>query len=313
MGKIARPIRLICTGFLTLFFYAIPIGWLIRSTLGFNIFSPQSLLNWVHDFKFGYFVANDIRTWLVLLMVVFFYPLGIIIWIFMFRFKMTYKVKSVFDTLKVKSNQIQTTTPQPDTPEKTMNRMSFKPAKMPFQNLGDREAASDPDQSVELTPATRNENDVQTILKITSNLDVNVFKNLKLGNFSIPVSVATNEKAFLISLVNQPDCHWAVDMEESDQEESFWFSEGGRLPSPVKNVLGCAAELKKIEPLAIVFPIIAISDGEILDTDSVVPFLKDKGIRLVRFSNGMPDSLTQLETLLASEFPPKATAHGDRS
>ena len=155
---------------------------------------------------------------------------------------------------------------------------------------------------------------LENISLVNNNIkDLNVFKNLKLGNFSIPVSVATNEKAFLISLVNQPDCHWAVDMEESDQEESFWFSEGGRLPSPVKNVLGCAAELKKIEPLAIVFPIIAISDGEILDTDSVVPFLKDKGIRLVRFSNGMPDSLTQLETLLASEFPPKATAHGGRS
>ena len=288
MFKIKRPIRLICTGILALTFYAIPVGLFIYTTLRINVASTKSIMQWIESFDNGDIIIDDTKSWIVLLLTVFFYPLGLAIW------AIAYKSKIFRHVSKNKVNV--------EVAEDTSSKnLLFKPTKMRLQNLGNRPEMSSVFQK-EVTAEERNEADVQDILKFSDSFGVSVFKNLKLKDFTVPVSVATNTKALLIFLVNTPDCHWTVDLNETEATESVWVSGDNQIPSPIKNLLGCTEELREMEPLATIFPVIAISEGEILDINSVLPFLEGKGIRLVRFKNGAPDSLMELKELIISEF-----------
>ena len=141
-------------------------------------------------------------------------------------------------------------------------------------------------------------NVIAEIRNVIDGTDMEVFENVPLENFKVPVVVASDELAYLLTFLTTNQ-EWVADEDLPPEGEApTWFSAEGMIPSPFYQTKQAAEILQKQEAGSRVVPVVVVLDGEILNYETMKETWENQGGYVVRSENGRPDIMMTLDVLL---------------
>lgn len=139
---------------------------------------------------------------------------------------------------------------------------------------------------------------VGQIRTIVEETDMEVFENVPLEGSQVPVVVASDELAYLLTFLTTNQ-EWVADEDLSpDGEAPTWFSAEGMIPSPFYQMKQAAKVLQEQENGSKVVPVVVVLNGEILNYETMRETWLEQGGYVVRYENGLPEIMMSLDTLL---------------
>lgn len=267
--------------------------------LGFNLLSTTQWQSTYIAFVNGLWAIDSKEGVLLLLTILLFFPLWIVGWVAFYKVNwrlplwMKHKEKEFKRELIVTPKKGKLHVPV----KLRLQNSSFKSAHTPITPVK-REDTKTHQVS---TPQTQAVNDIQDIIALSENFAVDTFQNVVLGDEKVPLAISTDDVAVLITMLDTPGAAWAADLSQNGE----WYTAGARLPSPITTIQTAAAILQELEPDSQVIPVLVITRGEIMDADSVVSFCTQQNVRLLRFNDGMPDTIPELIDFMNNTFRKK--------
>ena len=160
-------------------------------------------------------------------------------------------------------------------------------------------AASDVPEEIEEKPVEIDFSAlVPKIREIVEGSDMDIFENVLLDETKVPVVVASDTRAYLLTFLAN-DQEWVADEEPTEEGEApTWFSSEGLVPSPFYQMKQAAEILREQEAGSTVVPVVVILNGEVLNYGSMVETWEKQGGYVVRFENGKPEEMMTLDVLL---------------
>lgn len=275
--------------------------------LGFNLLSAAQWQSTYISFVNGFWAIDSKEGLLLLLTVLLFFPLWIIGWIVFYKvnwhlpFWMKRKEKTFKRELILNSNQ---------------NKMHM-PVKLRLQN--NRFKSLHPTETTEETPKSSDANsaftpqmyisdDVEDILSLSKYYVATTFQNLLLGDQHISLAISaddtdtsSDDTTVLIQVLDKPGAAWTADLSENGE----WYTAGEKISSPIVNIKRAAATLQELEPDSPIISALVLTQGELMDADSVVKYCADQGVYVLRFNEGLPETIPTLTDFMNDTFSQK--------
>lgn len=149
-----------------------------------------------------------------------------------------------------------------------------------------------------------NVNAADDIIDFARAFQAESFKNLKINNQSLDLSLATDEKALSIVLLNRPNVSWFL-IADQNTPESIWFSEDGHIPSPIYILNQVQEALKAENPTVELKKLIVLTSGSLMDAAEAQDICAQNDVQLVQFNNAEMPDLPTLQTVIESTFDKK--------
>ncbi len=128
-----------------------------------------------------------------------------------------------------------------------------------------------------------------------------LFRNVQLDNFLIPLVLATDTKALLLKTLTSNN-EWIADETIAEgSDKPTWFSSNGIEVSPFFEAGQAALSLAQKEPESVIIPVVVVVKGNIINAETMQPEWQSKGGYVVRYGEGLPENLMTLEKLLEQE------------
>lgn len=259
-------------------------------------FSILSLTDWsqlISDFKHGYFQVNSWNSLGFFALLLIFYPLWLFVWHLLRGIDLIGAFKKI--------GQPRLTPPQQQpTPKKFIPKKINMQTGVVFTLNPSQTAASNP--TTDNLP--NNTEALDDIVEFAKLFELESFKNLKINEQLLDLSLATDEKALLIVLLNKPDVSWFFDAEQNTPE-SVWFSENGHIPSPIYILNQVQAALKNENPTGILKKVIVLAKGSLMDLTEAEEICAQNDIQLLQFNNPQTPELEALQSVIESTFQKK--------
>lgn len=267
--------------------------YLINKWYQFSILSLTDWIQLISDFKHGYFQVNSWNSLGFFAILLLFYPL----WLFFWHLLRGIDLIGAFK----KIGQPRLTPPQQQpTPKKFIPKKINMQTGVVFTLNPSQTAASNP--TTDNLP--NNTEALDDIVEFAKLFDLESFKNLKINEQLLDLSLATDEKALLIVLLNKPDVSWFFDAEQNTPE-SVWFSENGHIPSPIYILNQVQAALKNENPTGILKKVIVLAKGSLMDLTEAEEICAQNDIQLLQFNNPQTPELEALQSVIESTFQKK--------
>ena len=136
------------------------------------------------------------------------------------------------------------------------------------------------------------------IREIVQGTDMDIFEDVLLGEVKVPVVVASDTRAYLLTFLGTNQ-EWVADEEATEEGEApTWFCSEGLISSPFYQMKQAAEVLQKQESNSTIIPVVVILNGEVLNYETMTDVWKEQGGHVVRFENGQPDTMVTLDALL---------------
>lgn len=325
------------------FIYFVGYGWLIGYVFGYSPFmcfsseTKELFVNPLSDWTVLYeaFVSDEwiINSWgdtLMLVAFLSFFPLWIGLWVRLRRAQLLKKIKMPFHAIK--RRQLNDVKPQQST-LKTSLMMRPKPmprgvsfghsnaaqAKnqegvQPAQNVA---TGAMPQASVAagapLSPnpeTTVSTNEISPVLveqmrQLGERYGCELFENVRMDDVTVPLVLATDTRAFFMTLLLDAR-EWIADEEISeDAVEPTWFSAQGLIPSPFYTMRKAAATLAEKEPSSDIIPMVVLCSGNILNAQAMQQTWQEQGGFVVTWQTASDDNLMTLEEVIAQAYTPE--------
>ena len=138
----------------------------------------------------------------------------------------------------------------------------------------------------------------EQVKQIGNELGYDLFENVLLDNITVPLVLASDTVAFLMTfLLEQRE--WIADEEAADEDlEPTWFSAEGLITSPFYLMTKAAERLKQQEPESEIIPVVVLCKGSILNAGALKSQWEEKNGYVVSFNEDADDTLQTLQELL---------------
>ncbi|MGN1090979.1 MAG: hypothetical protein ACI4RJ_00600, partial [Alphaproteobacteria bacterium] len=134
--------------------------------------------------------------------------------------------------------------------------------------------------------------------------ELEMFERILLNDFIVPLVLASDTRAFLITALNQ-DTEWIADESITDgYDKPTWFSTQGLLTSPVFELTKAAETLHEKEPDSEIISVVILTQGSIINASLMQKnWAKEKAF-VVRLNESIesPDCITLAELLDRDSF-----------
>lgn len=154
--------------------------------------------------------------------------------------------------------------------------------------------------SVSASSVSQKAQDIESLMHIDDTLDMAVFKKVALEGQIIDLVYSSDNDAVICNLLSETH-DWVVDI-SSPIENSVWRNEIGETLTIGATVLKQAALLEKLESDASIVPTIVLMRGSIQNYDSVVNYLLQNHIHLVKYQADEAENVVTLHQLLKKHF-----------
>lgn len=104
-----------------------------------------------------------------------------------------------------------------------------------------------------------------------------IFDHVKLGEYLVPLVLATDTQAFLFNFFDEPDSVWTLKENVSEGEIPQWETQDDKIDSPFYEVCQAAKTLSEQEPDSLIIPILVMLDGEISNPEELQKAQEIKG------------------------------------
>ena len=308
-------------------------GWAIGLVFGvspFAFFSWETkevylnpLSDWIVLYKrFWYenWVVNSPQELAVFFTFLFFFPLYIGLWFWVRKVKWMKKFLKPFSFLhhtKIPTAKTPTSLKSHfERPQALRQTKGFGSVNLPpvasegKQSVANEEAQNTNARDIEMPPlgadlpdTFENEtlsDDLKTQLKeLGLRYGFDMFENVLLEDVTVPLVLATDTIALLLTLLTKKR-EWIADEEVAeDGIEPTWFSAEGLITSPFYLMSKAAVSLKAQEPESEVIPIVVLCDGSILNSGALISQWQSKGGLVALLNDGKAEGLPNLEDVLA--------------
>lgn len=267
--------------------------WFILSEFKFDVLSPAAWGRLFTDFKSGEWAVNSLDTLAFFTAIIFFYPVWAWGW---------YKLRVVNMTALFKRKE-KATAADPLTTKK------FAPYKMRMQSGA--VYSVDPNTSpATQTPATSKpevnpaEAQIKAISHYAKGFELESFTHVTLKGQTLDLSLATDERALLITILARPNVNWFFDLEQ-DPREAAWFCESGRIASPIKLLEDVRDALKEVNPDPLLIPVVVLTGGTLMDMAEAKDVCAKRGILIAGFDNPDTPDLPTLQSIIQENFKKK--------
>ncbi|MBR6412556.1 MAG: hypothetical protein IKS41_05295 [Alphaproteobacteria bacterium] len=288
--------RILCTGFIWTILY-----FTVMDTFGCHVlnFSPLSLSDWgkrIGDWLNSRWVITTGKDWMILFILIGFWPIYIIGWRKFYRFnwgrikprcfrKKVIPVKSS-GAEPVKKNfgpqklRVQTSAllsvpaadaQTPIAPSTGGNAAGGTPP------MGDQ----NPVPNRPPIPQYEDEAEVQQMLAQTANVQADFFPHVLLDGKYASFAMSTEKLAAVVRIINRPESTFAVDT-EVDINSSDWFYESGLIQAPAKDIIAISQNLQANEPDSVATSVILLMGGQLLNVEETLAYFEKNNIMLLR-------------------------------
>lgn len=297
MSKHVSLLNTLLIGLIWSVFYLGAGDYLIKQWYQFQILSFTDWKQLVSDFKQGYFQVNSLNSFIFFSILIFFYPL----WLFIWYLLRSINLISVFK--KRRSSQPHINTPIQNTPKK------FTPKKMNMQTgvvftISPTQTNTTQSASSENTTSQPEINALNDIIKFATPFQAEAFKSIRINDCLLDLSLATDEKALLIVLLNRSNVSWFFDSDQN-APESLWFSEEGHIPSPIYILNQVQDALQAENPTVELKKLIVLTAGSLMDIPESQDICTQHDIQLLQFNNPETPELPTLQSIIETTFDKK--------
>lgn len=268
--------------------------------LGFNLLSAAQWQSTYISFVNGFWAIDSKEGLLLLLTILLFFPLWIVGWIIFYKinwrlpFWMKRKEKTFKRELILNSNKNKIHIP-----------VKLRLQKNSFKSLHTTEmlpkAVSSSVTHPTSTPQMYASDDIRNILSLSEYYAVTTFQNIVLDDQRVSLAISTDDMAVLIQILDKPKAAWTADLSENGE----WYTAGEKISSPIMNIKKAANILQELEPDCQVIPTLILTCGELMDADSVVNYCADQGVYMLRFNEGLPETIPTLADFMNDTFSKK--------
>ncbi len=300
-----RVISRLAIGIVWFIIYTILVGGFVCKLYGVTPFN----LFFIHVGQQGWVLYNPFEDWIKLYKAFMFenwtinslYDFSILSCFFLF-FPICawgwYKLCRIKWRIKRKSEQ------KGDKSSLISERKMLRPRAMPMTGRGSFVPVS-PVQSFKDKSSDQKEKDSSDQTSIQERMNylekkaqqygIEVFKNVALEGYIVPIVLATDTKAFLFDFFDKPGTEWIVeDTSFKKSELPKWYSAEDQIISPFHQLCKAAHVLRMKEEGAFVCPVLLIIGGELLNADT----LKEEQEK----ENGFVLKDSDLEDFLRNQF-----------
>ena len=270
-------------------------NYLVFQWYQFHILSLTDWSQLISDFKHGYFQVNSWNSLGFFAILLLFYPLWLFFWHLLRRIYLIATLKKIH-LPHTKKMTPRLTGPKKFIPQKINMQTGIVFTLSPTQQTTNQ-STSIPDGQSQLDV-------INDITQFAKDFELESFKNLKINEQLLDLSLATDEKALLIVLLNKPDVSWFFDAEQNTPE-SVWFSENGHIPSPIYILNQVQAALKNENPTGILKKVIVLAKGSLMDLTEAEEICAQNDIQLLQFNNPQTPELEALQSVIESTFQKK--------
>ena len=315
------------------FIYFVGLGTLLSAVLGvspfvcFSIKTNEVFLNpfsdWIfliHEFQWGLWAVDSGINFVIFLCFILFFPLWILCWFWVRKLRFFRILKKPFYYFKRKKIEKRGTSPLPlQTSSALMNRPKAMPKSVSFgnslpsqlQNAQKQQSETPPMPPEQLNTATQQQQketftqeQKNFIQQLGQSHELEMFERILLNDFIVPLVLASDTRAFLITALNQ-DTEWIADESITDgYDKPTWFSTQGLLTSPVFELTKAAETLHEKEPDSEIISVVILTQGSIINASLMQKnWAKEKAF-VVRLNESIesPDCITLAELLDRDSF-----------
>ena len=278
-------------------------AFLVNQWYHFQILSLTSWVQLISDFKQGYFQVNSWSSLGFFAILLIFYPL----WLFSWHLLRGIDLIGAFKKIRVPrtaKTSAKTTGPKKFIPQKINMQTGVVFTIAPTQTNTAQNMSEQPIPSKTPEQPDLNVNAADDIIDFARAFQAESFKNLKINNQSLDLSLATDEKALLIVLLKRPNVSWFFDADQNTPE-SIWFSEDGHIPSPIYILNQVQEALKAENPTVELKKLIVLTSGSLMDAAEAQDICAQNDVQLVQFNNAEMPDLPTLQTVIESTFDKK--------
>ena len=300
------------------------VGYMIDFVFGYTPFGPLfyhsstggvHILNPFEDwgtlyfaFMYDQWIIDTFSDFLLLLCFLLFIPVWALGWFWVLKIKWSKKLKFPFHFMYRQKIEIKQKIPLK---KKELIRPpalavgTFLSGKISAPVSGEREQDKSketisspviPQPNAELSPEF-----IVSIKELGERFGFELFRNVQLDDFLIPLVLATDTKALLLKILLS-DKEWIADETISEgSDKPTWFSSSGMETSPFFEVGQAAFSLAQKEPESKIIPVVVIVKGNIINAETMQKEWQSKEGYVVRYGEGLPESLMTLENLLEQE------------
>ena len=315
------------------FIYFVGLGTLLSAVLGvspfvcFSIKTNEVFLNpfsdWIfliHEFQWGLWAVDSGINFVIFLCFILFFPLWILCWFWVRKLRFFRILKKPFYYFKRKKIEKRGTSPLPlQTSSALMNRPKAMPKSVSFgnslpsqlQNAQNQQSETPPMPPEQLNTTTQQQQketftqeQKNFIQQLGQSHELEMFERILLNDFIVPLVLASDTRAFLITALNQ-DTEWIADESITDgYDKPTWFSTQGLLTSPVFELTKAAETLHEKEPDSEIISVVILTQGSIINASLMQKnWAKEKAF-VVRLNESIEshDCITLAELLDRDSF-----------
>lgn len=316
--KSIRYRRLILTGIIWIPLYMDTIDRIFYGLFDFRSLAWEDWAGRFAAFQKGEWIISSGADWALFLGMLLYIPLLLLGWYWVYRFKWSRLVPRALKEKKVKKQTLQIA---------SVKKM-FEPARLRVQSsallsvpVGAEQPHATP--SAPTTPVNipnipdpgvqsampsqsvyEDEEEVQRILAMTSGIKADFFPHVTLDGAYASFALSTEKQAAVIRIINQPDSVWAVDT-EVDIAQSDWFEQSAILPTPARDVMAIAENLRDNEPDSMAVPIILLMSGKLLNAAETMAYFEKNNVMLLRMEEAEADEVPLFLDFLSQYFENK--------
>ena len=138
----------------------------------------------------------------------------------------------------------------------------------------------------------------EQVKQVGNELGCDLFENVLLDNITVPLVLATDSVAFLMTFLLE-EREWIADEEAADEDlDPTWFSAEGLITSPFYLMSKAAERLKQQEPESEIIPVVVLCEGSILNAGALKSQWEEKNGFVVSFNKDTDGTLQTLQELL---------------
>ena len=279
-------IRIVLTGIIWSFVYLQGMALLCYNIFRFNPLILSEWITLVKRFMAGQWVINTVKDTGLFVCLILFVPLWGIGWYVLTRVRWGRYLPS-FKSRRTVQRRIlgDVQAKKPFAPMKLRVQssalLSVNPAAAYSQQVGGGTKTNVGGASPAAVSSYPDEADIQQMLPLVQSPSVDFFPHISLNGHYAAFALSTENKAAVVTLINDPEGRWSVDT-ESPVENSDWYSETRILPAPLSDIIQIAEQLRQSDSGAMAVPVAVLMSGTMLNAVEAKTYLEEKGIVLTR-------------------------------
>ena len=291
--------KVLCTWFIWTIVYFCLMDIFCCSFLDFSPLSSDWAIR-IGNFLNDRWVIVTGKDWLLLLIIVAFWPVYFVGWHRAYRFDWKRIMPRCFRKKAIVSRPS-----DPDTTKKSFGPQKLRvqtsallsvkaadaqtPIAGPMGGGGDMGAVPPMNQPSPVSnrpplPQYEDETEVQQMLAQTAGVQADFFPHVLLDGKYASFAMSTEKLAAVIRIINRPESTFAVDT-EVDINSSDWFYESGLIQTPAKDIIAISQNLQANEPDSVATPVILLMGGQLLNVEETLAYFEKNNVMLLRTEN----------------------------